>query len=415
MKLRNLASLSVLGMGAMLAGACSSTTNNIVNGPDGGGAADGGGATDGGDGASTTDAPSTGPLSFKPSNIDLTGWDLSKVGDVTLSGTNCIVDSEGGEGMVMMLCDATAANNALHKIVTLPDQTRLSVFVVKSLRVEASTVLQINRGHLPVVLVSLGAMELLGSIDVGPGTTGGAFNSAADAKGVGPGGGTAGDSTGLAGGGASYCGLGGKAGTNTGAGGTAPSAPTVAYGSPALVPLLPGSAGGSGALANANGSGGGALQLVAGTSFALHASGTINVGGGGGAYGGLGKDGAGGGGSGGALLIESPTVTIDGKLAANGGGGGQGNGDLGENGHPDAVAQGGHKTGASGPGGNGSFDTTTNGLDGPSSADVGISAASGGGGAGRIRINSNAGKTTVTGAISPAQTTPCVSRGALVQ
>jgi hypothetical protein len=398
MNYRNIFALGALTSIAALTLACSSSSSGNGGGSSGG---DGGGGGSG------------GSLSFKPSNVDLSGIDTTGADDVILSGTNCPIDSEAADGPMFLLCSQDANNRVVHKIVTLPDQSRLSVFVMKSLRIEASTVLLVNRGHLPVVLVALNTMELLGSIEVAPGTTGGPFNATKYANGVGMGGGTAGDSSGLAGGGASYCGLGGKGGTNSAEMGAPPVAPTPAYGTPELVPLLPGSAGGNGALTNNGGNGGGALQLVAGTSFTLHSAGYINVGGDGGIFGGEGKDGAGGGGSGGALLIESPTVTIDGKLAANGGGGGQGNGDSGEPGHPDKIAQGGHKMGVGAPAGNGSFGTALNGTDGPTSADTLASGGSGGGGAGRIRINTTAAAASITGAASPAVGTACLTQGKL--
>lgn len=383
MKLR-LAAFLLFG----LASGCSSTSNGVT--------------------------PSTSTaLPFKPSNVDLTGWDLSQVGDVDLSGTNCILDSEQPEGLVALLCDSPFTNKVVHKIITLPDQSRLSIFVMKSLRVEASTVFSVSRGPYPVVIVALGSVELLGSIEVAPGTTGGAVDSAKYAKGAGTGGGAGGDSTGLAGGGASFCGVGGKAGTSTPSG-TAPPPPTSTYGTPELVPLVAGSAGGSGALIDDIASGGGALQIVAGVSFALHVGAHVSAGGGGGAFGGLGIDGAGGGGSGGAILIESPTVKIDGVVAANGGGGGQGNGDSGEAGRPDVVAQGGHKTGIPGmPGGSGSFASTMNGGDGPSSSTT--SAGGGGGGAGRIRINTTNAQAAITGAASPAVASACLTQGSLAK
>ena len=360
-----------------------------------------------------SDATGGGSLGFTPSNVDLGGLDLSVAGDVVLSGTSsCIIDTELKDGPTFLPCAQDVNYRVAHKIVTLPDQSRISVFVMKSLRIESSTVVK-TLGHLPLVLVALDTMELLGSIDVAPGTAGGAFDTAKYAAGSGKGGGTAGDSTGLAGGGGSYCGLGGKGGTNNASGGSAPVAPSPGYGAAEIVPLLAGSAGGSGAVTNDVGSGGGALQLVAGKSFTLHGAAFVNVGGGGGAFGGLGKDGAGGGGSGGALLIESPVITIEGKLAANGGGGGQGNGDSGDPGHPDQVAQGGHKAGKGDPAGNGLFGVTLNGADGPSSADPVTSAGSGGGGAGRIRLNTSAGQAAITGALSPDASSACLSQGTL--
>ncbi len=395
--------LGGLGIAFLLA-ACSSTTTN-----NGGVTQDGGSSGDGGTGG--------GALSFKPSNIDLTGWDLSQIGDVDLSGTNCIIDDEAAEGLTSILCDTNSGDHVVHKIVTLADQSKISIYVMKSLRIEPSTSLSLSRGHLPIVLVTTGSMEVLGSIDVLAGLVGGAFNSGIPmelGKGSGAGGGTAGDSTGLAGGGGSFCGLGGKAGTITGATpGTAAPAPTAAYGNATLVPLTAGSAGGNGALVN-DGQGGGAVQLVAGTSFNLHAGGHINAGGSGGTFGGTTKQSSGGGGSGGAILIESPTVNLDGAVGANGGGGGQGNGDTGDDAKADVIAKGGHKVapGAAGdPAGDGSFGAALNGGDGPSSPT--FSAGGGGGGAGRIRVNTTSGAATITGAISPAAGSACFTQGKL--
>jgi hypothetical protein len=396
--------LGALGVALLLA-ACSSTTNNSSSSSSGS-VGDGGSSGSSGDGGA-------GGLSFKPSNIDLTGWDLSQIGDVNLSGTNCIIDSETADGYQALLCDTDFSNHVAHKIVTLPDQTKLSVWVMKSLRIEASTVLSLSRGHIPVVLVTTGSMELLGSIDVPPGLLGGAFNSGVvgNTKGQGVGGGSAGDANGLSGGAASFCGLGGKAGTVSGAG--TPPAPPAAYGTPELVPLVGGSAGGNGALTN-DGAGGGAVQLVAGVKINLHAGAFINAGGGGGAFGGNDKQGAGGGGSGGAILLEAPVVQLDGNVGANGGGGGQGNGNAGDPGKADGVAHGGAKPPNSGVGpvgGDGSFGPNVNGADGPGGTTT--SAGSGGGGAGRVRINTTAGAATIGGAVSPAASTPCFTQGKL--
>ncbi len=403
MKLRTLATLA-LGTAAFFVGACGSTSNSATDA--------GETLTDGGGTEAAVDGSSSGVLPFKPSNIDLGGLDLSAASDVVLSGTNCPIDSESPAGPTSFLCSQDASNRVVHALLTLPDQTKISVFVMKSLRIEASTILLVNRGHLPVVLVALGTMELLGSIDVAPGTTGGAVNQAADSKGSGTGGGPAGDPGGLAGGGGSYCGLGGKGGTNTNVGGPAPTSPAPAYGTPEVVPLVAGSAGGT-AIASSDGAGGGALQLVAGGSFALRAVGFVNVGGGGGAFGGQGKLGANGGGSGGALLIEASSVTIEGNLGANGGGGGQGGGnaDSGEVGHPDKVAQGGHKANEGAPAGDGSFGAMLSGGDGPTSADPFVGGGGGGGGAGRIRINTTSGQAMVTGAISPPTASGCATQG----
>ncbi len=412
-----------LALGVLAPVAACGSTDNGAGGKSSGDAGAGNPGGTGADnaGASNAGAPDGGAgnvsgsavLPFTPSNIDLVGWDLSEVGDVDLSGTNCIIDDEEQDGLTGILCDVNNSQ-VQHKVVTLSDKSKLSIYVMKSLRIEASTVLSLSRGHLPIVIVATGEMELLGSIDAAPGQVGGAFNNKALTKGVGPGGGTTGDSTGLAGGGASFCGLGGKAGTSADAKATKPAAPTPAYGAAELIPLLAGSAGGNGGLTS-DGTGGGALQLVAGTSFTLHAGAYINAGGGGGSFGGQGLVSSGGGGSGGAILIESPIVKVDGAIGANGGGGGQGNGDTGEDGQPDVLAKGGHQSkGSEGPpGGDGSFDADVDGATGVSSTDYG--ASGGGGGAGRIRINTTSGAAKLGTVISPAPGTACFSEGKLTK
>lgn len=397
-------SLAGLGLASLLllTSSCSSSSSSKSGASADGGTGEGGAAS---------------ALGFTPSNIDLGGLDLSAADDVILHTTDCRIDGDTPDGPTWFLCAQDTNYRAVHKNVTLADGSRLSLFVMKSLQIEAGAIALIDHSSSPVVLVALETMVLDGSIQVTPGAAGGSVNTVARSKGAGMGGGTAGDATGLAGGGGSYCGLGGKGGTQTATMGSAPVSATPAWGGATLIPLVGGSAGGNGAVVNdgpgGGGSGGGALQLVAGKSFALHATGFISVGGGGGAYGGLGKDGAGGGGSGGSILIESPVVTIDGKIAANGGGGGQGNGDSGENGNADHAAKGGSKAMESGPGGTGSFGTTLDGADGPSSADATLSASSGGGGAGRIRINTASGAASISGTVSPAATTMCTTQGTL--
>jgi hypothetical protein len=300
------------------------------------------------------------------------------------------------------------------KIVTLADQSRLSVFVMKSLRIEASTIVKTYE-HLPVVLVAVEDMNLLGSILVQPATAGGGYDITVLSKGQGPGGGPAGTSD-AAGGGASFCGLGGPGATEGTAAGTA----TKAYGTPELVPLVGGSSGGTGVLAGGtglqNGGGGGAIQLVAGKSILLGSGGYIAAGGAGGPFGGTNHQEAGGGGSGGAILIEAPIVTIQGILAVNGGGGGQGSGDAGADGRPDdQPALGGQKSTTSGivsPGGAGSAAAVLNGTAGTGTA--GAAAGGGGGGAGRIRVNTKSGQVASTAAaLSPAGGTACMSVGTL--
>lgn len=221
------------------------------------------------------------------------------------------------------------------KTVTLADQTRVALFVARSFRIETSTTVE-TKGAFPIVFAALDTIAVLGSIRVVPGTAGGARTTMSYERGAGPGGGTAASESGLSGGGASFCGIGGKAASS----GAPLSEPAAAYGTPELIPLVGGSAGGVGYFTNASPHGGGALQLIAGTSVVVAASGAISAGGAGGDRGSSGgHEGAGGGASGGAILIEPPSVIVAGTLAANGGGGGGSAGAVaaGENGAADLL------------------------------------------------------------------------------
>jgi hypothetical protein len=348
---------------------------------------------------------SLGPLGFIPSNIDLTKLDLSNVVDEDITGPcELRTVADGSEN-----CFMRAANGT----VTQSDGSTLHVIVVKSLRVEPAGRIRLSTigGALPMAIVSLGDFTLLGTIEgaasglnAGPG----GFSA-----GGGPGGGAAATGVtltpGASAGGASYCGLGGQGVLEMGATGAA-GAKTAAYGTPALVPLVGGSAGGLGDIAS--GGGGGAVQLVSGGTFTLGTGASVNVGGGGGPSGGTTGQEAGGGGSGGAILIEAKTITIAGTLAANGGGGGGGGGIGAGDGASGAAgatpAAGGTGSAVGGLGGAG---TTVDGTT-PAAPTTGGGAPAGGGGVGRIRLNSRSGQATLTGAtLSPAATTPCVTQG----
>jgi hypothetical protein len=275
--------------------------------------------------------------------------------------------------------------------VTMSDGSIADLNVVKSLYVDPTYTLLIG-GNRPAIIVALEVVDIQGPIVVAPGSSGG-FSSATA---PGPGGG--GTSASGAGGG-SYCGMGGPSGLALGG---------ASYGTPQLEPLIGGSAGGG----SGRGGGGGALQIIAGKSIIVRALGSISVGGGGGS----GRINIAAGGSGGALLLEAPTVTILGKVAANGGGGGgaTASGAPGEANDAPTPGGAGAAEGSHGGGGNGSGSIAINGGPGqPADPSASISPGMGGGGAGRIRINSMSGVATVSGVISPAFTTPCATQGVL--
>jgi hypothetical protein len=353
------------------------------------------------DAATTADASSTAKLPFKLSNVDLSGVDLSKVADVDIT-SNCTLQYSSTGGI-----DDCDGNDFVFAYLTQGDQSGVGVYIARSIHIEPGVSINVD-GSRPLVLVSLTTFLDQGTIDVsgddlpGRGGAGGySYSGDLPAVGLGPGGGGSATET-IAGGGGSNCGIGG-AGVNVAAGG-----PSVAGGPAAgnatIIPLVGGSTGGAGV--EDPGGGGGALQIVAGTSFTLDAQGKLGAGGGPGNESGDSNQMAAGGGSGGAILIEAPTVTISGTIAANGGGGG-GNGGDGTNGSTVLTAA----PGGGVNGGAGSAGTTLNGSPGTMVATDDPGA--GGGGAGWIRINTTSGAATITGMMSPAITTSCVTQGKL--
>ncbi len=389
--LRSLLSFSVL---ALVAG-CSSSSTTTSSSSSGGTDADGG-----------TDAAITAvSLPFKPSNISFPGIDMASVGDFVVDRANCTFDSqtkETGCGDMSKLGFA---------VIDQPGAGKIGVYVARNIRVEPNTFIK-GKGTYGLAIVALGDFEVLGGVDVGAAsdypTTGGFVHPAKEeSKGGGPGGGGGGSSKAGAGGG-SFCGIGGKGAALTG--GTAGPG-GAKYGNAEIIPLLGGSAGGSAALPG-SGTGGGAIQLVAGKTFTLGISGYVTAGGGGGTFvGAAGSQHGAGGGSGGAILIEAPITKILGTLAANGGAGGAK--EYGKDGKADATAAVCDSPLTNGSvGGSGSANANDNGDD--ATWVDGDNGPGGGGGAGRIRVNNDAEKNIpLTGTLSPGANGPCASGGPL--
>ena len=260
-------------------------------------------------------------------------------------------------------------------------------------------------GSRPLALVAYGTLTVDGTIDAsaelvrgGPG----AGIGCADGAGV--------DGTtmvatnslpgGTGGGGGAYS-------TDGGAGAYVSPVPVAAPTTPggeqrtdqALIPLRGGCSGGRGGVADSNqaradsGAGGGAIELVAGTSITIR--GIVSTSGGGGAGATEPGGGGAGGGAGGAILIHSPSLVLGGAiLSSNGGAGGEGRRDTapGMPGADGAIDSASPATGGSGAaGGNGGPGAvgTADGGDG----DAGVGSANdtaggggGGGGAGRIHV-----------------------------
>ncbi len=359
-----------------------------------------------------TDA-TVGVLGFTPSNgvaSVLAGVDPS---------TLAAIDVVNADEQLHLDC-AIMPTGCVEKTITQSDGSSIEVYVAKSWKIEPAGALAVL-DKTPVVLVAIDTIDILGRLSAratANETVAGGFTGTDDGTAGGPGQGGPGlaymdgVNTGIPGGGASFCGTGGAAGKATATNGAAGKT----YGSPTLVPLLAGSAGGHASLFP--GAGGGAVQLVAGTSITIAAGGVIAAGGGGGSDGtDTGLYGASGGGSGGAVLLEAPTVTVAGTIAANGGGGGGGAG--GPTIAPDSTDNGtaapGGQAGMSGAGGSGSAGATVNGTAGGAGDAVGgnYSPGAGGGGAGYVRINTTTGSATLGGTISPAAGSTCMSQGTL--
>ncbi|HEY8040695.1 MAG TPA: hypothetical protein VIF15_12910 [Polyangiaceae bacterium] len=362
---------------------------------------------------SPNDGPAVeaGPLGFVPSNfgtVTIADGGVPEAGEGGVS----VVGADGGidwSSAPDVTITANCGNACLppHLVITQGDGSHADLYVMKSLTVDSSTTLT-PTDAVPVIFAVLGAVDVQGTINVaangyfsGPGAP--AWIGPTGPQG--PGGGGNGYSANYptsGGGGGSLCGIGGKGGAPSGA--QAPGGS--AYGNATLTPLVAGSGGGNVA-GYAWGAGGGGIQISSGTSILVRAVGIINAGGGGGSYG--------GGGSGGAILLEAPTITIQGNVVANGGGGGAyatTGSTVGANAQASSTPAAGGSSAGSQLGGNGSAATATKGADG-TFGDAAIDVGCGGGGAGYIRLNSSSGKATVSGTVSPDLTSSCATQGTL--
>jgi hypothetical protein len=348
-------------------------------------------------------------LSFKPANLP-DGTSLDAPGALRLDTVACRSDVEL-DTVSGMLGGCDLEKGELKYRFSSIDQSdttlgKLPAALLVTRRFELPQGMRLTvTGTRPLILVVLEDARIDGVLQanaLGAMPFGGGFGPTQDGQpGLGPGGG--GKPNGESGGaGGAFCGRGGDGGTSAGlrAAGGKP------YGNPENVPLIGGS---SGSKVEWNTSaGGGAIQISAGTRIEVGLQGIIHVGGGGSAWY------AGGGGAGGAILLEAPQLAVHGHLAANGGGGASTNSADSAVGadaaSDDQPALGGRVEGLP-PGGNGAAGERIDGQAGGDSSEG--RAAGGGGGAGRIRLNSAAEPDLSGALISPAQTTPCFSRGKL--
>lgn len=352
-----------------------------------------------------------GKLPFRPSNIDLTGLNLEGLGDLNVdAGCTLTTDSKGfagfdvGDGFEVPATEKATncgnTNGIDFKLLTQADGSRVGVYFARSVRVGRSGRIRFW-GAQAIALVAVETMEVFGSIDASPMMIGilspGGFNGGALGRRHqpgGPGGGRARHPKG-AGDGGSFCGVGGRGATQPGA---PPSDPGMKYGVPRLVPLIGGSGGGDD---SSSGSGGGALQLIAGKSITVAEGGQIiSSGSGGGTYVSATEESLHGygGGSGGAILLEALHVVVTGSLTADGGAG-------------TILSREKTEDKDTNYGGEGNTEGDIDGKPGTLRPDG--SGGGGGGGAGRIRVNTWDGRATITGKVSPALTTECVTSGRL--
>jgi hypothetical protein len=361
--------------------ACSSDTSDANEDSTGGGAGSSGGGDAGSSGngdAGTGGEEGSDSGLENISNIPVDEIDFEGLGGLSFTGDVVIDTSRGTIG-------GTTADESGFQYFTVDQEgggPTLAVFVLTNMKIQASSVVQVV-GALPLVLVVQQDMDIFGQLVVAvdnEDAAAGGFSCTPSGEGAGPGGGAA-----TTGGGGSFCGIGGD-------GGGSP------YGGPELVPLIAGSSGGSQGDRASGGAGGGAIQLVAGIQITIGMGATVSVGGGGAAY----DDGWAGGGSGGAILLEAPSVTMAGTLAANGGAGNEGCRTGGCDDATNGLGSGRAAEGVEGAGSGSAADLVD-----------GEPGDGGGGGAGRIRINSDPDQTTITGVISPSIETECFSQGTL--
>ena len=372
-----------------------------------------GGSSSGGDASPDGPVVEAGPLGYVPSNL---GTVTIADGGIPDAGADAappaIIGADGGldwskavDVSITTACSAACLGPGI--TITQSGMSPATLYVVKTLTVASGQILTLN-GPNPVIIASLGDVDIQGSVNVNgfygsysPGAGGWppAGMNANGPQGPGAGGNAQSATYPTSGaGGGSYCGTGGKGG---GTGLIAPGGST--YGNAQNVPLLAGSAGGYAVSTTFGSFSGGAVQISSATSIIVRGVGFINAGGAGA---------MGGGASGGAILLEAPTVTIQGTLAANGGAGGSYSAGVGAPATPSNVAAVG-----TGNGGAGTAGATINGAVGmPSDAGSVSANGGGGGGAGYIRINVGSGGAILDGGtISPDLTTTCATEGKIAQ
>ena len=208
---------------------------------------------------------------------NISSVDFAGTGDVIVTDQNASIDTATGE-----IWGASSPDTA-YKYFTVDQPLgagKLAVFVAHSFRSDTSSMTAVQGANAVVLIAQDKSRYSACCRPPLSATTAGAGGSACttSGKGGGPGGGGAAQSYNAAGGG-SYCGIGGPGNSTSDASVAGVGGPS--YGSPNLVPLLGGSAGGAESTFAEGGGGGGAIQLSARGSITIEISGIIDVGGGG--------------------------------------------------------------------------------------------------------------------------------------
>lgn len=373
------------------------------------------GACDGG--TCTAGACVTAPIfSYLPSNF--TEAQLPGSGGAVTVNCSVAIDTRTADGGVSWTTCGTGPAQPPHSIIAA-GLTSAVLFFMDTLTVNVGQEISAN-GPRPVVFAVRGAALINGRVDVAGVGARGAGGNVDCTVGGGADGGVGGTvQTAGGGGGAGFLtnGAAGSGGDNGGAGGARGNS----NGNATLIPLRGGCRGGTGGRSNAmyglGGHGGGAVQISAGTTITVNATGTIDASGEGG-FGGLvdQRIAGGGGGSGGAILLEGTTITVNalGAVVANGGAGGEGSG-YGGFPYSGVDGQDGQRSQAravcpsigacGGNGGSGGAVAGNPTAAGAPDCSTSMSGGGGGGSAGRVRLNAVSGCTLNGSAvISPTPT-----------
>jgi hypothetical protein len=299
--------------------------------------------------------------------------------------------------------------NLPSSVIVTPTGSYVVVYV-STFTLAAGATLRVKGSDMdrPLGIVATGAVTIDGAIDLANNGAGARDDIACGPLVGRPGVDDVGGASG--GGGGAFAGAGGKGGNgdnDTGISLGANGGTAIAMRPPHVLGGCDGGAGGDGNndSSGGGGDGGGAIFIASAVSITINPTGSINAGGGGGAGGKNNGGAGGGGGSGGMIVLESPMVTIGGKLAANGGGGGEGsdNND-GAPGNPGALSAMRAKGGAGGAGEGADGGDGGAGAMAAGTAPMQVKKGGGGGGGGGVGFIAIGGSTPVTtgSVISPA-------------